>query len=933
MKTLLSQFCEEFDGVVRPLLQPLTQAADTLNHVSDKTGVRSLLPTVLDVRHHLSTLADKVAEQQAYVLIFGPLKSGKSTLMNAISAAYVSEVTALPAYPCMVYVSHAEKVSFTVTRYNGQQEEFGDMASMRTLLEWAHNELADRIREVEARNEVFDPNEHIPQAIRRIDVRLPAEHLEESSAALVDTPGLYSRMKFGYDRMTREFRNTASSAIFVVKTDNLFLEQVFDEFGDLLNIFSRIFLVVNIDSTKRDLQPDGTLVPSLESNDPDRIISAFENLSMTAPLKAALKEGRLKIYPVDLLQAASGRVSDKTKLGTAATTSGVSADGGAAFKSFQNDLTDYLNSTDYLVAFLGDSLKQAWGLLGELRNLVERDSVRELGQKVGRLQGEKDRLEGMEQAVERLNACDWDSFFSALGDDLGSIARGRIEKLRDQTAHGLGDAMDSWFESDSSYQSLLNDLAQPLLARSREDLTATARGVLETVASTETAGAQVPEKIRQDLESLGLDLGSLGKICLKQIDPGSGMAHANLDVPTSRIPVKKGFLDYVCLRGQGSVRRRLFGPEEAPNQPIPKSVKHRRLGTVGRDAVQDALEAAFGSFFEGALDHLSTQVLKLYVGTLRMGIKAELRKIKEGNALRKASVDRRLAELTRVSESLDSLGQVVSKASVVLGSLSNRYGETDPTLLSRPTLAGAPAVTTSSSASKTTTTIPSRSPAPAVAGKAIEKAKPMPGGPKSPNQPVTSSMSATGAGAGTGARPMSAKPTSASTSASTTSTVAGVKAPTSASTTPASKPSAPTTTSTSGAATSSSASITGTSPRNPSAGPGSGPTLPAATPPGTPSGVTTSVPPKATPVPAPGAPNAVSSASTSTATSPDARTTPRFGQATSPLTGTADRPGMPGVVNPPSASDVPGDRVSKATPPVPGAKPSTDPDKGSPSSN
>ncbi|MDG2149798.1 MAG: dynamin family protein [Planctomycetota bacterium] len=674
MKTLLSQFCEEFDGVVRPLLQPLTQAADTLNHVSDKTGVRSLLPTVLDVRHHLSTVADKVAEQQAYVLIFGPLKSGKSTLMNAISAAYVSEVTTLPAYPCMVYVSHAEKVGFTVTRFNGQQEEFSDMASMRTLLEWAHNELADRIREVEARNEIFDPAEHIPQAIRRIDVKLPAEHLADSSAVLVDTPGLYSRMKFGYDRMTREFRNTASSAIFVVKTDNLFLEQVFDEFGDLLKLFSRIFLVVNIDSTKRDLLADGELGPSLECHDPDRIITAFENLAMTAPLKSALKEGRLKIYPVDLLRAASGRVK-----GT-----GEESDGGAEFKTFQRELTDYLNSTDYLVSFLGDSLKQAWGLLGELKNLCERDAVKELAEKVARLESEQQRLESMEQAVERLTACDWDSFFSALGTDLSSIARGRIEKLREQTSQGLGEVMDAWFEADSSFQSLLADLAQPLLVSSRADLTATAQGVLETVASTDTAGAQVPGKVRLDLTLLGVDLGALGKACLDQIDPGSGMAPAHLNVSTSCVPVKKGFLDYIFLRGQASVRRRLFGPEEAPGQPVPRLVKQRRLGVAGRDALKDALEQAFGDFFEGALKHLSLEVLKLYVGTLRVGIKTDLRKIREGNALRKSSVERRLAELRRVCESLDDLAEVVESASKVLGTLSNRYGEADPKLLSRP---------------------------------------------------------------------------------------------------------------------------------------------------------------------------------------------------------------------------------------------------------
>ena len=64
-----------------------------------------------------------------------------------------------------------------------------------------------------------------------------------------------------------------------------------------------------------------------------------------------------------------------------------------------------------------------------------------------------------------------------------------------------------WFENDASFQSLVNDLAQPLLERAREDLVGTARGVLETVATTETAGAQVPTQVRQDLETVGVELG------------------------------------------------------------------------------------------------------------------------------------------------------------------------------------------------------------------------------------------------------------------------------------------------------------------------------------------------------------------------------------------------------------------------------------------
>src|SRR5690606_13626820 len=164
------------------------------------------------------------------------------------------------------------------------------------IIATGHLKIMQRARDAEARGEAFDPAVHMPDAIRKIDVNVSIDELGQSKAVLVDTPGLYTRMKFGYDRMTRDFRDSAACAIFVVKTDNLFLEQVFDEFGDLLELFSRIFLVVNVDSTKKDLLPDGTLAPSLEQRDPRAVIDVFEQLAMTTPLQQAVEEGRLKIY-------------------------------------------------------------------------------------------------------------------------------------------------------------------------------------------------------------------------------------------------------------------------------------------------------------------------------------------------------------------------------------------------------------------------------------------------------------------------------------------------------------------------------------------------------------------------------------------------------------------------------------------------------------
>ena len=80
---------------------------------------QDVLPTMREVRDQFGVLCSKVESLHAFVLIFGPLKSGKSTLMNALAGAYVSEVSSLPAYPCMVFVSHAERASFRVTRYDG----------------------------------------------------------------------------------------------------------------------------------------------------------------------------------------------------------------------------------------------------------------------------------------------------------------------------------------------------------------------------------------------------------------------------------------------------------------------------------------------------------------------------------------------------------------------------------------------------------------------------------------------------------------------------------------------------------------------------------------------------------------------------------------------------------------------------------------------
>ena len=250
--------------------------------------------------------------------------------------------------------------------------------------------------------------------------------LAESSTVLVDTPGLYSRMNFGYDMLTREFRDTAACAVFVVKTDNLFLEQVFAEFNQLLDMFSRIFLVINVDSHKRDLQPDGSLKPSAESEHPESIIEAFKTLSMAGPMRRAYEENRVRIHAVDLMSAASAML----------TGNGNNGDGDGrpahAFGAFQRDLTDYLNSSDYTREFIRDSLRQGNALCDEVRWIHAGSEVRELRDSQAVLAAGIQELDERIAAVDRLMAVDWS----------GSFAKARTETLARNSETAKGKAQE-----------------------------------------------------------------------------------------------------------------------------------------------------------------------------------------------------------------------------------------------------------------------------------------------------------------------------------------------------------------------------------------------------------------------------------------------------------------------------------------------------------
>ncbi|MAW60850.1 MAG: hypothetical protein CMJ94_08455 [Planctomycetes bacterium] len=676
MRTLLSQFCDEFGAVVHPLLDPLAKSSESLASLDPGSPIRRLLPGLRDRTHQLQSLATKVEEQQAYVLIFGPLKSGKSTLMNAIAASYVSEVTTMPAYPCMVFVQHAKQRLYKLTRYDGQVEELHDAAALRMALNRAHAELVERIRQVEATGADFDPATHFPQAIRRLDVCVPAEALKDSGTVIVDTPGLYSRMKFGYDRMTREFRDTATCAIFVVKTDNLFLEQVFDEFHELLELFSKIFLVVNLDTTKRDLRPDGSLVPSLESEDPIRLIEAFENLSMSTPLKQAREEGRLKIYPADLMHAASRRLSEHFD----DSQSNELEDGRqATFDGFLGDLKDYLDSDEYLVAFLGDSLRQAENLVTGLRRLLADDAVADMEARIRELEGTQAAAQQRAQAIAELREYGWAADFQSVQSDLEQASSEEEELLATKVENELENAIDEWFRETSSLKGLVETDLGNVLRDLQAEVVSTQMAALRRRIHRTPAGLPLPEQLAAQATACGLDLQAIGKNAVDLIDGGSALEHAEIPLHKAPIPVKKGIWDWILFRGVDKVRTRLLGAKG--EHRLTRSQKQKRIGSAGQSYMQLEATQTAHEFLHRSMPRLADWLTQSYA---HFGVKMVLEQLEFAAAQAQQELEQAQQELAKVaalSASLRALNDELGSAEDSLETLSDRYAATDPSQL------------------------------------------------------------------------------------------------------------------------------------------------------------------------------------------------------------------------------------------------------------
>jgi signal recognition particle receptor subunit beta len=632
VKTELRDFCIAYSQFAVPLSTTLKDSLERIDSARHALKLGHSRPMMADVQHRLKILVDKLEAQQAYLIIFGPLKSGKSTLMNAISGSYVSEVSSLPAYPCLVYVRDGDQESYSTTSYGGSHSKLNDSASLQKRVEDKHIELAQKLQEAEDAGLEFEPANDYPEALRRIDISLPAADLAKSGVVLVDTPGLYSRMKFGYDLMTRDFRDTAACAVFVVKTENLFLEQVFAEFNELLDVFSRVFLVVNIDAGKKDLAPDGSLRPSAESIAPQKVVEAFESLSMEAPMRKAFENGRLNIYPIDLLGAAAERLSSGDEQAP-------------QFDAFLSDLGNYLNSSDYLVEFKRDSLNQGKVIADELHRIVANETISDIRAEYAQETQKLETLNDKSEAALTASGIDWQKSLSNSRRNVTSEIKALAADAADKLCRDLFPEIEAWFAADESLEMLRTQCLATKIDTEARSLSAKAREAIKSHLGGIYAGAQLTRDVQEALQELDLtlfDADGAPRLALAEDDfsiPGF-----NLDM--EGIPVKRGFFDFLFFRSQAKIRSRLFGADG--QSAIPHHLKTRKLGAAAKEFIEDQVRGFTRSELTAALEKGADAFGQNHTDKLSQSIGGELECIR-------TELDRNRADSIQEIEQIQTL--------------------------------------------------------------------------------------------------------------------------------------------------------------------------------------------------------------------------------------------------------------------------------------
>jgi len=284
------------------------------------------------LKRSLEFLRARTKRAEVRILVLGPLKAGKSTLMNVlVSDPHISQISALPAYPCFVEVKDLERDS------DGNPTE-----KPRAIFYAPDNRIVREAtqREGEAYlnallDEFMAQGDQAELRCERVEQRIAMPRSPDGlSLTLIDSPGLFFSRKVDdrffsrsnrqpaldapsqvgeseYSNSTKRLYVEADVVIFVIRPEQLFFHVVSEWLRDFIrDEVMRVFILVNA-STRSKTQEGDQFIDYNQVERADEIRGYFIKHVADDLLKAKLAEdNKLSLKFSDLLEVATSMFAE-----------------------------------------------------------------------------------------------------------------------------------------------------------------------------------------------------------------------------------------------------------------------------------------------------------------------------------------------------------------------------------------------------------------------------------------------------------------------------------------------------------------------------------------------------------------------------------------------------------------------------------------------
>ena len=706
--TRLGSFSTEFLEALCELRGCLRETASHLARISGEPGCKAVGSGLDEHSRELERLFERLSQERSTVFLFGPGNAGKSTLINALARRSMVEVSPLPGYPAPVFVEYGEKDEVSLQRFDGSSLEGLGASAARIELRRFHGELSEHLRRFQGGTpEAGEPGDGRPAtSLRRIHVSVTNQDLERARVRFVECPASATPLFDNHADMLMGSHAGPGIAAYCVRAEHLFDESAFRGIEELLGLFKQIHVVVNLDCESRDLSADGDVVPGLAASDPVRLIEVFESLCTQPRLLQALEQGQVRFFPIDLLNAASSSirsggspvlpfepeaaaVEDGESPAAATEEALLASDGeplGASDRSLprpmrelEQRLSTSLDDSEELSTLVKSTLRRAREILGETLQLLESSELARARTEHGRCVEAREHNLETRAVLERVIARDerdWElePCFEELRTRLLARARDAADGLREELEPVLLSLLNDWFESEDTLQALIETSLAPRLAEVRDGLQRAVALELHGVWSPDLEA--FGDGTRTELERAGLDPADHGELVQgesAELEDARPLRPIDMDA----IAVGAGFFDRLFLRSGSRLRRKVFGPPEAPAKPISSKRKARRFDEEARQALRDNVTGRLAAYSSDLCRRLASDVTRHQLRHFAESLRQEARSRVEALAGPREELGLRIEALEALQEQVRELARVRSAAVESLEPLAARHARAD----------------------------------------------------------------------------------------------------------------------------------------------------------------------------------------------------------------------------------------------------------------